>query len=208
MLLSTLFQRCLDASYRQVEEGGSFAIERQQDTLFFYFERSAGQEDWKNNLNFPALPYRRMGQVVWFAHRGFLRVWKAVEPYLQEAVADPTVKRAVAAGYSHGAALAVFCHEYIWFHRPDLRETLLGVGYGCPRVVYGLLTQELSDRWAGFTVVRNLDDAVTHLPPALLGYRHVGAMLEIGERGRYSPVDAHREENILRELKRHEKASD
>lgn len=204
MLLSTLFQRCLRVPYRQVEEGGSFAIQRKRGEPVLFFERSSGQEDWKNNLDFPALPYKRMGQVVWYAHRGFLRVWKAVEPYLREVIFDPAIENAVVAGYSHGAALAVFCHEYIWFHRPDLRGALSGVGYGCPRVIHGLLPRDLNDRWAEFTVVRNLDDAVTHLPPAILGYRHVGALLEIGAYGRYSAIDAHREENILKELRRYE----
>lgn len=155
--------------------------------------------DWKNNLDFPALPYK-MDRTVWYAHRGFLRVWKAVEPYLQKAVTDPSVREAVVAGYSHGAALAVFCHEYIWFYRPDLRETLRGVGFGCPRVLCGFPGKEVLSRWENFTVVRNLEDAVTYLPPVLLGYRHVGSLLELGAKGRYSPRDAHKAENIMREL--------
>jgi len=57
-------------------------------------------------------------------------------------------------------------------------------------------------RWERFTVIRNLDDLVTHMPPAVLGFSHVGELLEIGEKGRYSRVDAHRPENILAELER------
>jgi hypothetical protein len=57
-------------------------------------------------------------------------------------------------------------------------------------------------RWERFTVIRNIDDIVTHLPPRALGYTHVGHVLEIGEKGTYSRVDAHRPENILAELKR------
>ena len=55
------------------------------------------------------------------------------------------------------------------------------------------------------TVVRNIDDIVTHLPPKILGFTHVGKMLEIGKRGKYSSVDAHRPENIMRELLEYEK---
>ena len=61
---------------------------------------------------------------------------------------------------------------------------------------------ELLSHFSGYTVVRNLDDIVTHLPPAALGYSHVGTLLSIGERGRYSRIDAHREENIARGLSR------
>ncbi len=62
------------------------------------------------------------------------------------------------------------------------------------------MSKALQERWERFTVVRNLDDLVTHLPPGLLGYRHVGRLLEIGKRGQYSPVEAHLSENYLREL--------
>ena len=125
-----------------------------------------------------------------------------MESYLAYAIGDPAIEKIVTVGYSHGAALAVLCHEYIWYHRPDLRETIEGYGFGSPRVIWGALTADLQKRWAGFTIIRNLDDLVTHLPPAFLGYVHVGKMLEIGEEGKYSPADAHREENILKELER------
>jgi predicted lipase len=202
MLLSELFRRCLYADYVQTPDSGDYAIERIGSTLYIYLEHSKGREDWENNLNFPAKPYKRMGKTVWRAHRGFLKVWKSMESYLAYAIGDPAIEKIVTVGYSHGAALAVLCHEYIWYHRPDLRETIEGYGFGSPRVIWGALTADLQERWAGFTIIRNLDDLVTHLPPAFLGYVHVGKMLEIGEKGKYSPADAHREENILNELER------
>ena len=99
----------------------------------------------------------------------------------------------------------MLCHEYVWFRRPDLRETLEGYGFGCPRVFWGLRTWELMRRWERFRVIRNVDDIVTHLPPVWLGYSHVGSLLEIGERGKYTAIDAHRPQNILAELKAAEK---
>lgn len=200
MKLSELFRRCLAARYRQVENAADFAFEREGNTLYIYFQQSRGSEDWNNNLDFPIKPYQRMGDGCWFAHRGFLRVWKAVEPYMEPIVADRSIKRAVVVGYSHGAALAVFCHEYLWFHRPDLRKRLQGVGFGCPRVVWGALPKGVQARWKNFTVVRNIDDIVTHLPPAAMGYRHIGKLLEIGAKGRYSDWDAHKAKNIEKEL--------
>ena len=202
MKLSELFERCCRADYQQVGHAADFAIEREGNTLYLYFQPSRGCEDWENNLDFPAKPYARMGDGCWFAHRGFLRVWQSAQGALAPVILDPAVRNMVIVGYSHGAALAVFCHEYVWFHRPDLRRKLKGYGFGCPRVVWGVLPKEVKERWANFTVVRNVDDVVTHLPPASLGYRHVGKLLEIGAKGRYSDWDAHREENILKELKK------
>lgn len=204
MKLYTLFERCLSARYRQVENAANFAFERKGDTLYIFFQQSHGSEDWENNLDFPIKPYSRMGDGCWYAHRGFLRVWKAVEPYMAPAIADRSIKQAVVVGYSHGAALAVFCHEYFWYHRPNLRHQLQGVGFGCPRVVWGVLPKGVQTRWANFTVLRNIDDVVTHLPPAALGYRHVGNLLEIGAKGRYSDWDAHKAKNIEKELRRND----
>ncbi len=200
MRLDQLFRRCLEKSYTHVENDGDYACERRGNTLYVYLQCSNGGTDWKNNFDFPAKPYRRMGHTVWRAHRGFARVWKSVEPHLEKAIKDVTLDAIVTVGYSHGAALAVFCHEYVWYHRPDLRERIEGYGFGCPRVLWGLSSPSLLLRWERFLVVRNLNDLVTHVPPVWLGYRHVGELLEIGEQGKYSTIDAHRPENILREL--------
>lgn len=202
MQLSQLFERCLGADYTTLANSADVVLEQTGNTLYIYLESSDGGEDWRNNLDFPTVPYRPMDSTVWRAHRGFTRVWKTVESYLAPTIADPTIEHIVTVGYSHGGALAVLCHEYVWYHRPDLREHIEGYGFGAPRVVWGVLSRELAVRWERFTVVRNLDDIVTHLPPRALGYTHVGQMLEIGEKGTYSRVDAHRPENILRELQR------
>ena len=55
------------------------------------------------------------------------------------------------------------------------------------------------------TVNHSCGDIVTHLPPIARGYRHVGKTLELGEAGKYGPVDVHRSENIMRELLRFER---
>lgn len=199
-----LFSKCVNGAYTHTENSGDFFTERLGNTLYIYLECSHGGDDWQNNLDFPARPYRHGKSASWFAHRGFVRVWRSVEPYLEKEVADPTVRRIVTVGYSHGAALAVLCHEYVWNARPDLREQIEGYGFGCPRVFWGPRFPWLTRRWARFAVIRNKDDIVTHVPPAALGFSHVGKMIEIGEKGRYSPIDAHRPENILKELERGE----
>ncbi len=207
MYLAALFERCLNIGYNQVENGADYAIERIGTTLYIYFEHSDGITDWKNNIDFPAKPYKRMGRTVWLAHRGFMRVWKTVEDYIAADIMDPQIKEIVITGYSHGAGIAVLCHEYVWYHRRDLRDRLKGYGFGCPRVIWGCKNRECRKRWEQFMVIRNINDIITHLPPAIFGYSHVGEMLEIGERGRYSMTDAHRPENILAELRRMENAS-
>ena len=199
--LYELFLTCLNIPNEQVGKTANYAAFRRGDTLYIFFQGSEGINDWKNNLDFPVKPYRRMGKTVWLAHRGFLRTWKEIEPFLEKFVADKSVRKTVVAGYSHGGALAMLCHEYVWYHRPDLRESSVGYGFGAPRVFWGLQTAQLKSRWKTFTVVRNINDLITHLPPSFLGFSHVGRLLKIGAKGKYSPIEAHYAENILAELK-------
>lgn len=199
-VLLELFEECLEKEYREVENGGSWAYGREGDGLFLWFQQSHGAVDWLNNLNFGSAPYSEMNPP-WECHAGFLRVWKSVKPYVEPLVLDPTVKKITVVGYSHGAALAALCHEYIWYRRRDLRARLLGFGFGCPRVLYGCVPPDIAPRWEQFYVIRNADDIVTHLPPRALGFCHVGNLITVGRKGNYSPIDAHRPENYLAELK-------
>ena len=73
MTLYQLFQRTLCAPYLQLKENAaSYFAQREGDALYLFFEKSNGATDWKNNLDFPAKPYRDMEEL-WFVHRGFLR---------------------------------------------------------------------------------------------------------------------------------------
>ena len=54
------FKACLAAKYKTVENNGDYATERDGDTLKIFFEWSDGAEDWRNNFDFPATPYRDM----------------------------------------------------------------------------------------------------------------------------------------------------
>lgn len=186
-----LFEKVLNAPYTHLEEDASFCIEREGATLRLLFEWSNGKTDWQNNLRFlarPIKPYKDMEEA-WFAHRGFLRVWKVIEPELAEAIADPAVTRIEIAGYSHGAGVALLCYEYCRFHRPE--TPVAGFGFGAPRVVWGRVPKKVKERLEGFVVVRKGADLVTHLPPVLFGYRHVGCICHIKMPGAHRPVKDH-----------------
>lgn len=197
MNIRKLYENTLIARYTHLEEEtASFCKQRVSDTLYIYFEGSNGRTDWKNNFDFPVKPYRDMKDK-WYAHRGFLRVWKAIETHLKESIMNPIVKRIIISGFSHGAAIALLCHEYCKFNRPD--AAVFGYAFGCPRVAWGFLQKEVKRRFEDFTVIRNGRDIVTHVPPALFGFRHVGQMLQIGK-GKYRQVESHYPENYLKEL--------
>ena len=181
MTLLKLFNRVLDAEHIQLEEEtASYFVEREGNTLRILFEESNGKTDWRNNFRFfamPTKPYKGMTDT-WFAHRGFLRVWKVIEPHLVEEISDLTVERIEIAGYSHGGAIALLCFEYCKYHRPDIPVS--GVGFGAPRVLWGPVPETVKARVADFLVVRNGNDLITHLPPKLFGFRQMGRLKEVG----------------------------
>ena len=204
MRLSALLEGCLRGPYVHTREGGDFRLTREGGRLFIFLPHSDGAEDWKNNLDFPVTRFGEGEGRLW-VHRGFLRVWRAGAPHVLPAVCDGRTRSVVIAGYSHGAALALLCFAECLCLRPALGAELCGYGFGAPRVLWGLGRKRARERFARFTVVRNTGDAVTHLPPACLGYFHTGQLLTVGERGKYSPIDAHRPESILAELRNAEK---
>lgn len=202
------FNKCLalEKDYIHVENGGSFYYEMQYGKLSIYLEWSNGKVDWINNFDF--LPKCRIGfkrvwalivaffkaiifnahfpkqsykdmENKWYCHRGFLKVWKSIEPYLKEIVMDEAVKEIEIIGYSHGGGLAQLCFEWVKFWRPDVKAR--GYGFGAPRIFWGNTSKTVKDRFKGFIVVRNGRDIVTHLPPRLFGFKDICAVLVIGE---------------------------
>lgn len=205
-------ERCRKAKYIRVENDGDYAIEREGDTVYLLFQWSNDDTDWKNNFDFPTSPYNDMN-AKWKCHRGFLRVWKSIKPYIESVVMDYTVNKFIIVGYSHGAAIAAFAHEYVWFNRPDIRDNNLeGYGFGSPRCYWGfVIPKNLKQRWINFYVIRNCDDIVTHVPPAIIGFVHTGNVICIGDKNKYAIrknklkcIDAHRWPNYRYSLESYE----
>lgn len=173
------FKQCLalEPKYIHIENDGSFYMHQVNSTLCIYFEWSNGKLDWRHNFAFAAKPYRDMKNK-WRCHRGFLKVWKSIEPYVKDSIMSPTVKEIKIVGYSHGGAIAQLCYEYVKFNRPDI--SVSGIGFGAPRVFWGRARKAVRERFKGFVVVRNGHDLVTHLPPVIFGYRHICEVQKIG----------------------------
>lgn len=182
------FNACIRVKYTHVENAGSYAIKRNGNKLTLYFQKSNGLRDWWNNFYFPAKPYRDMKNL-WFCHRGFLKVWKSIEPYIAADIADPTVTMIEIIGYSHGGAIGHLCYEYVKFHRPDVKVT--GFGFGSPRVLWGCAKKSVKARFDGFVVIRNGHDFITHLPPVFFGFRHICKVIKVREaEGCYAKIKA------------------
>lgn len=200
--LRLLFKICsINGIYERKGDNVDYAfIENKQcGILYIFFEPSDSKADWRNNFAFARRPYNDM-EIEYKVHGGFLKCWKTIDDLVIEKITEKGANgqykwnNVVVVGYSHGGALAALCHECVWFHRPDLRagNALRGYGFEAPRVFGGLwIPAALRERWRTFKVYRNKNDLVTHMPPILFGFRHVGEIVKIGKDSKCGPIGAH-----------------
>ena len=213
MKISELFWKTHTSSYITIGDGVDYNFEEDGDTLFIFFQGSSQKVDWLQNFNFPRKPYKDM-DISYRVHGGFLKCWKQVEDIIIKKITETKLvdsinqrikepmqrevfkfNRIIVSGYSHGGALAQFCHECVWYHRPDIRSNCWSYGFEAPRIYAGFkVKKELRDRWSHFLLVRNHKDIVTHCPPRLFGFCDVGTVLHIGRFQHYEgwdPVKSH-----------------
>lgn len=199
--MKSLFERCYNAEYIHTVEDGDYAIQIDGATIYLLFQWSNSHMDWISNFDFPAKTYKN-GTDTWRCHRGFLRVWKAMRDDIEKKVTDLVntypFDRIVCVGYSHGAAISLLATEDMEYLFGD-RVTVAGIGFGCPRVLWGKVPNEVQERLSGFFAVRNIPDIVTHVPPAIMGFKHLN-LIKVGKLFKYNPIDAHRPKAYLTEL--------
>ena len=158
-------------------------------------------------LAVPSEPYKEMFKK-WKVHGGFLTVWKDMQNAIEGSVAEilashPEIKKIVLVGYSHGGALAVLATEDMEYLFGD-RYEVSGYGFGAPRVLWGIVPEEVKHRLRNFTTIRNIPDIVTHVPPMVFGFRNAGTLVKIGKKGKYSPFKAHYASAYIEELNEEE----
>lgn len=189
--LSYLFYKCAYLiNYQVAGEDTDYAFTEEDSTLYIWFKGSDSKYDWKLNFSFWRKPYKDM-KIPYSVHGGFLKAWKNVEDIIINKItevkkikgADKFVKyykydKIVIVGYSHGGALSGLCHECVWYWRNDIKDNIFGYGFESPRFYHGLsVNKKLQERWKNYTVIRTHTDIVTHTPPRLFGFTHVGKLL-------------------------------
>ena len=113
-------------------------------------------------------------------HRGFMSA------YLSENVRERIhsliksgIDRVSITGHSLGAAMATLCAYDLYASFPEkVYEVYL---FGSPRVGNARFARSYNKKLVFTLRIENGNDIVCKVPPALFGYRHVGATLHIGK---------------------------
>lgn len=202
--VARLFQHMWAVKYETYGDSVDIGFEERGNVLYIYLEASDEISDWVLNFVFTKKPYKDM-EIPYKVHSGFLKCWKSIEDVVIAKIKPIMYKQIIIMGYSHGAALAMLCHECVWYHRPDLRSTSFTIAIDGPRVYAGFkVKKELKERWERFYLIRTGSDVVTHVPPKLFGYTHVGTVIELGKKNIFRFIKDHYPDVIMNAIKERE----
>ena len=164
--------KCSDVCYQ---------IRTYKDTLTIIFRGSDSKKDWNFNLDFckKVIPYGNTKSKIKI-HSGFLNAYKSknVRNKIREFVTDK-IKKIKLTGHSYGAALAIICAIDLQYNFSDIDYVV--IVFGCPKVGNKYFVESYNRRIFKTLRVETPGDIVPKLPFAFMGYKHVGARLNIGQ---------------------------
>ena len=165
-----LFERCRNTEWSEPNAYAvQWSVELQGDTAFLFVRETSGLDSWlRVNCRFAP-----SGADV---HRGFARAWRSIRDDVYAELDGAT--RVVAAGFSKGGGVLQAAHVEL-SERYDVETTV----FGAPRVWTWLGWWRNRDAFSNLTRVYVRGDAVTKLPPLVLGFRHVGRGRGLGVLG-------------------------
>lgn len=168
--------------------GADYFVRESEDELLIFFWGTNTHEERRSYINLRSADFRGIR-----AHSGWLSYYLTVREYVfplvQQAFQDS--KRIHITGYSMGAAFATYLTYEAFLDIPNATVQL--ETWGSPRVVRGRVPD--FDKWSN--AVRHVLwlDFVTLLPPAILGYRHIGTRNV--ETGTINPFFNHPENGMM-----------
>ena len=189
IMLKELFENCAyNIEYKQIGDSVNYAFVEEGKTLYVYFQGSNSTTDWIRNFLFTERVYK-----MFRVHKGFYTAYSEARSLLLNKIYERDEKanfkwlKIIIVGYSHGGALCQLFLEDCVFHRPDIKSSILGYAFETPRCLK--VPAKYRHLWENLTIIRNGCDLITHLPPAIFGYNHLGTMVKI--KGDTSLVENH-----------------
>jgi len=151
-------------------------LEDEETTAVVSFDSTNGkawESGWITNYNFfhRKAVFTEDGQS-FRGHRGFINAYKEMRADLIEKTPSD-VKRIWITGYSQGSAIATLAYKDLKHKFPE--ADIECITFASPRVFGSWTARKLRKTFKdNFLRVFVRGDTVTHLPPAILGFSHVG----------------------------------
>lgn len=173
-MISEIFDRAVKGPWSTGGLDVQYRVEMTEDEAFLFFQGSVSMSDWI--YNGMVEPYRDM-EHPWKAHKGFVLLYKSIADMVANLLKVAPVGRLTVAGYSQGAALATLAHEDMKYRNPGW--TVRTFAFGSPRVLW-CPDGHVQALFGDIQRYSLRGDPVPMLPPAIIGYRHVGEENMIG----------------------------
>jgi triacylglycerol lipase len=157
-------------------DGVHFRLVKDGTKVTLVFPGTWDEHGWWHNFDIAVLPYRDM-KTPFRVHRGFLKLWKSARDQIMGTIAAMAGSEITILGYSQGAALATLAHEDVGFQYPSMYCTTMA--FASPRVLWAP-PSSIRARFVGLTRYTVRGDIVTEVPPAFMGYSHIGADVKLG----------------------------
>lgn len=175
-----LFNWILKAGYTSSGLGVEWTLKNKEGEVYLLFQGSTTKEDWWHNFQFlptAIKPYNDMKRP-WYAHEGFVRMYKSARDTILAAVAVSGSQFIHVAGHSQGGGLAQLCAEDLAWRGYKVEC----VTFGSPNVFYGSQARKhLNDMKIIAENYENGSDIVPMVPP--FGFKlnpvHVGEPFKI-----------------------------
>ncbi len=152
----------------------------EKDTVTIVFRGSNSKKDWITNFTIAhkTIPYNNSETKI-RVHSGFMQAYssKNVRNIIHTFI-TPEIKHIITVGHSYGAALAQLCAVDMQYNFPEC--DIESYQFGCPRIGNSAYSRSYNRRVFNSFRIVNGNDAVTKVPPFLLGFRHTGIKIHIG----------------------------
>lgn len=166
------------------EETATLAVAIQYENVYHIAFRATHDQRGSPDqlLNLRAVPRRPKyldPDTSFRAHSGYLQRYESVRQELLTRVFAHRGNTIILIGASAGGALATLAFDEVRRLAPDIDVRL--ITYSSPRVLTSSTQRDLQDQEYRAVRVVYAQDIVPALPPAILGYRHFGAHVQLGE---------------------------
>lgn len=169
--------------YNNKETGVQYFIGERNGKIILSFRGSDELKDWITNFKFwqKTVPYGNTETKVKI-HSGFYEAYQTVRNDILNFFDDYLIEHKVncidMVGHSLGGGILILCAVDLQFHHPKIQYNV--VTFGCPRVGNKAFAKSYNKRLVKTLRVENGNDIVTKLPFKILGFKHVGIKIHIG----------------------------
>jgi len=194
------FKACIGGEWKTCGKDVQYRIDRVgPNQAYLSFQGTCSKVDLGVDLKVFCNPFKeklkdKYGNVL---HHGFQEGFESAFEIIHQELITMGIQYVDIRGYSLGAAYATLFALYL----PKVNIETEAIVFGCPRIFW-LPSKELKiEAKKRILRIENYDDIICHLPPCILGFKHIGHVYKIGMAEGFYDFNNHLAQRYITELK-------